>query len=112
MLLTNYIIIISVETNKELAKIKIERIIKLSERFEEMNEEEFERLLSILENTVKLIPTTKKDKLELLNYLEFLNTLKFKRYGFIFKGYSKKSSVIINKKDFENLVWGARSLLF
>ncbi len=97
---------------RELAQLKIDRAIRLSERFEEMDEEEFKRLLSFLENVLSIIPNNKREKEELQAYLGLLNSMEFKKYGFIFKGFSKKGSVILTKRDVENLVWGARSLLF
>lgn len=96
----------------ELAQLKIDRAIRLSERFEEMDEEEFKRLLSFLENVINIIPKNTREKEELQAYLGLLNNMEFKKYGFIFKGFSKKGCVILTKRDIENMVWTARSLLF
>lgn len=96
----------------ELAKVKIERAIKLSERFEEMNENDFKRFMFFMGNVLKIIPRNSREKEELQAYVEFLNDMDFKRYGYIFKGFSKKGSILITKKEVNDLVWRARSLLF
>ena len=96
----------------ELAKIKVERIIRLSERFEEMDNEEFKRFLALLENTLQLIPNNNMEKRELDAYIGFLNTLEFQKFGFVFKGFSKKGSALVNKRDVENIVWSVHAFLF
>ncbi|MCD6576047.1 MAG: hypothetical protein J7K73_02725 [Nanoarchaeota archaeon] len=96
----------------ELAKVKVERIIKLSEKFEEMDEDDFRRFIYNLGNVLHIIPNNSREKQELEAYVDFLNDMDFKKYGFIFKGISKKGSVKITKKDIVDLVWRTRSLLF
>ncbi len=96
----------------ELAKIKVERVIKLSEKFEEMDEEEFKRFLALLENTLQIVPKNTREKKEMDAYVGFLSTMEFKKFGFIFKGFSKKGNVLLNKRDVENIVWNVHSFLF
>lgn len=99
----------------ELAKLKIDRTIKMGERFEQMNEEEFKRFISILENAMMIMPVRQNnfmEKRELLAYVNYLNNMEFKRFGYVFKGFSRKGSVLLTKRDVENLVWRAHSLLF
>jgi len=96
----------------ELAKVKIERAIKISERFEEMDEDDFKRFMFFMKNLLKIIPHNSREKEELEAYVEFLNGMDFKKYGYVFKGFSKKGSILITKKEINDLVWRTRSLLF
>ncbi len=97
---------------RELAEVKMERLIKLSERFEEMNEEDFKRLIYYLGNVLKIIPNESREKQELESYVDFLNDMDFKKFGYIFKGISKKGNVKLTKRDVVELVWRTHSLLF
>ena len=96
----------------ELAKVKIDRVIRLSENFDNMNEDDFKRFLTILESVINIIPKNSKEKEELQEYLGFINRMEFKRYGYLFKGMSPKGSVAIRKNDINNMVWLAHSFLF
>ena len=97
---------------KELAQIKIERIIKLSDKFEEMDVGELKRLLNLLSSAIKIIPSNSKEKEELQAYVDFLMSMEFQRYGAIFKGISNKGNVILTKKEMDEIIWRAHSLLF
>ena len=48
----------------ELAKVKIDRVIRLSEKFEDMNEDDLKRFLTILESVIKIIPHSYKNAKE------------------------------------------------
>ena len=96
----------------ELAKLRVERIIKLSETYEEMNEEDFKRFLHIMESVLTIIPKKSNEKEELEDYLGFITNMDFKKYGYIFKGVSNKGSVMIKKRDIENMVWLTHSFLY
>jgi len=96
----------------ELAKMKIERAIKYVEQFDKMEDAEFNRFIEFMENALKILPCEKREKDELQSYVEYISTMDFKKCGFVFKGFSRKGNVILTKKDAENIVWTARSLLF
>ena len=98
--------------NLELAKMKIERAIKYIEQFEEMKDSEFNGFLEFVENTLRIIPCKSREKEELQAYVEYISTMDFEKCGYVFKGFSRKGNAIISKKDAENIVWTARSLLF
>ncbi|MCD6547301.1 MAG: hypothetical protein J7K22_01965 [Nanoarchaeota archaeon] len=97
--------------NLEIAKIRIERAIKFSERFDEMSDKEFKWLINYIDNILKLLPNS-KDKLSIQAYVYKLKKMEFKKYGAIFKGISPYGGVIIRKKDLNNLVWWLNSLLY
>lgn len=96
----------------ELAKLKVERIIKLSETFEDMNEDDFKRFLTIVESVLSIVPKKSVEKEELGEYLGFINNMNFKKFGYVFKGVSNKGSVMLNKKDVEQMVWLTHSFLY
>ncbi len=96
----------------DILKLKVERLVKMLDNFEEMNENEFAHFISKLENISELLPVNSLEKETLNSYLNHINTMKFKKYGYIFKGSSIKGSEIIGKNDAEELVWKIRSFLY
>lgn len=96
----------------ELLKLKLDRVIKMIEKFDELSEEEFSEVMSKIENISKLIPEDNYEKKDIKAYVNHLNSMNFKRYGGIFKGKSIKGSQIITKSDVENVVWQINSLLY
>ncbi len=96
----------------ELLRLRVDRVIKMLENFEDMSEEEFSIFLSKIENISNLFPNDCKENRYLKSYINYLSSLNYKKYGCIFKGKSIKGSEIISKKDANDLVWNMRSLIY
>ena len=96
----------------ELARTKIERAINLSESYEDLDPDSLKNVINYLRHALKVMPQDTMEKKELLEYLENLHGLDFKKYGMVFKAETKKSNIILNKILLNELVWRSRSLLF
>ena len=96
----------------ELLRIKMDRIIKMLDNFEDMSEKDFSEFMNKIENISRLIPKEDNEKKNILAYTNYLNAMKFKKYGGIFKGKSIKGNEIIRKMDVEDMVWRINSLLY
>jgi hypothetical protein len=97
---------------QELAEIKIERAIKLSERFDEIDVGELKKIILLLNQALQLIPNKSREKDEIQAYLSLLSNMEFEKFGGIFKGFSRKGNIIISKKELDEIIWRAHSLLF
>lgn len=98
--------------NIELAKIKLDRAIRLAENFEELSSEDLRTLLLCLLRTLDALPKQNNEKLYWYSRISSLLNMELQRYGAIFKAMNWKNSVILQKQDLENMIWNVNSLLY
>ena len=97
---------------KDLARIKIDRAIKISEPYEALNENSLRNIFNCLINALKLIPKDDIEKEELLAHLENMHSQEYKLCGGVFVAETEKLPIRIDKFLLKELIWRAHSLLF
>jgi len=94
------------------AKNKIDRALRLSENFEEMDEPQLRSVFDHLIHALQIMPNNKQEKYEIYTGLRNLMNMKIERCGAIFKAYSWKESMRIDKNDLQKLIWTVNSLVY
>lgn len=96
----------------ELAKVRVDRAIKLVDNFENLSENDFKKVLWCLSSALELMPSRSREGAMLYYYLQQLTMLEVKRYGEIFKANGTKTGVLLKKNDLIELAWRVNSLFF
>jgi hypothetical protein len=96
----------------DLARLKIERAIALSEDYDGLDEGRLKQLLLSLRNGLYVLPNKNKEWGYLYNITSKLLDMKLEKMGYVFKASSWKESLLVNKQDVTELVWRAHSLLY
>jgi len=97
---------------EELARLKIERAIAISSDYDSLDEKKLKQVLLCLHNALEILPKNGYEKEQIHSMVNMLLNMDIKKFGYVFKAGSWKSSVLINKEDIIELVWRAHSLLY
>jgi hypothetical protein len=98
--------------NIELARVKLDRAIRMVEHFEDMNEGDLRAVILYLLRSLDALPRQSSEKLYWYSKLSALLNMELHKYGAIFKATSWKNSMILKRNDVEQMVWNVNSLIY